>query len=143
MSHSKVKNWVHVIFHTKDSKPIIDIKIEDKIHDFIKKELNNMDCYVEEINGMKEHVHILFILNQQKCLADVVKQIKGSSSHCINQEGLTKNTFAWQIGYAAFSISESHVRNVANYIRNQKEHHKKMTFEMEFQSIMKALGMSD
>ena len=43
MSHSKVKNWVHVIFHTKDSKPIIDIKIEDKIHDFIKKELNNMD----------------------------------------------------------------------------------------------------
>jgi len=143
MSHSKVKNWVHVIFHTKDSKPIIDIKIEDKIHDFIKKELNNMDCYVEEINGMKEHVHILFILNQQKCLADVVKQIKGSSSHWINQEGLTKNTFAWQIGYAAFSISESHVRNVANYIRNQKEHHKKMTFEMEFQSIMKALGMSD
>ena len=92
---------------------------------------------------MKEHVHILFILNQQKCLADVVKQIKGSSSHWINQEGLTKNTFAWQIGYAAFSISESHVRNVANYIRNQKEHHKKMTFEMEFQSIMKALGMSD
>jgi len=66
-----------------------------------------------------------------------LKQIKGSSSHDINYEDLTRIKFSWQVGFGAFSVSESNVENVKLYIRNQKEHHKEMTFQEEYDKLIK------
>ena len=68
-------------------------------------------CFIKAIGGIEDHIHLLFLLNQNICLADLVKQIKGASSHWINQLNLSSEKFAWQTGYGAFSVSESQLLN--------------------------------
>lgn len=98
----------------------------------------NLDnCPVRIINGMPDHIHCLFLLSPQKSIADVVKQIKGGSSHYVNQNDLIVEKFAWQTGYAAFSVSKSVVERVFQYIKNQKEHHQKKTFQQEYDDFIK------
>ncbi len=137
MSHSLHKVWLHTIFSTKDRVPLINKKSEQKIYDFIRKELNKMGCSVKAINGMPEHLHILYLLNQQKSYADVIKQIKGSSSHWINEQNIIQEKFAWQTGYATYSVSESVSDKVYQYILNQKKHHETKTFMQEYEEFMK------
>ena len=94
----------------------------------MKGQLIELGCLVRIINGMQDHVHLLFLLNPQKALTDVLKQVKGNTSHWINEQDLIKEKFAWQNGYAAYSVSESQLGKVYNYILNQKQHHKMKTF---------------
>jgi REP element-mobilizing transposase RayT len=141
MSHSFNKIWIHAIWATKLRRPIIDSKIENKIYNFISEQLKEQGCHVRIINGMPDHIHCLFLLNRQKSIADVIKQIKGSSSHYINQNDLTTEKFAWQTGYAAFSVSESAVEKVYQYIKAQKEHHNKKTFQEEYDAFIKLNGL--
>lgn len=137
MSHSKVKIWLHGILGVKDRGNLIDLEIEEKIHNIIKKQIIETNCFLEEINGTENHIHILFLLNPQISISDFFKQIKGGSSHDINYEDLTRIKFSWQTGYGAFSVSESNLEDVKLYIKNQKEHHKKMTFQEEYDKLIK------
>jgi REP element-mobilizing transposase RayT len=120
MPHSFNKIWVHAIWATKERKPLINSNIESKIHVFISEQLREQGCLVRVINGMPDHIHCLFLTNPQKSIAEIVKQIKGSSSHYINQNNLIAMKFAWQTGYAAYSVSESVVEKVYLYIKNPK-----------------------
>jgi REP element-mobilizing transposase RayT len=79
----------------------------------------------------------LFLLNPQKPITEVIKQLKGSSSHYINQQNITNEKFAWQTGYAAYSVSESAMDKVYGYINNQKQHHSKRTFQTEYDEFIK------
>jgi len=79
-----------------------------------------MGCQVSIINGMPNHIHCLFRLSREKTIAEVMKQIKGSSSHFINQQKIIEKKFAWQAGYGVFSVSESALKIVYAYIKNQK-----------------------
>lgn len=90
---------------------------------------------------MSDHIHILFLLSPKFSNGDIFKNVKGESSHWINQSSLTKNKFAWQTGYGAFSVSESMVNEVEKYIANQKEHHRKMTFEEEVNLFVNKYGI--
>lgn len=112
MPHSFNKIWIHAIWSTKDRIPLIHSSVENRIHHFISEQLQEHGCPVRIINGMPEHIHCLFLLNPQKSIAEIIKQIKGSSSHFINQNNLIKEKFAWQTGYAAYSVSESVVDKV-------------------------------
>jgi REP element-mobilizing transposase RayT len=87
---------------------------------------------------MPNHSHLLILLPAALCLADVVNKLKTNSSRLMSQQG-TK--FEWQKGYGAFAVSTSHVEQVKAYIRNQKEHHKKRTFEEEFLAMLKKAGI--
>jgi putative transposase len=91
---------------------------------------------------MPDHVHALFLLNPQKSIADVIKQIKGSSSHSINGADLMLEKFAWQTGYAAYSVSESQLEVVYNYIKNQKQHHLKKNSQDEYDEFIKLHGLN-
>ncbi|MBX2888392.1 MAG: IS200/IS605 family transposase [Ferruginibacter sp.] len=124
MPHSYVKLWIHAIWTTKKRAPLIYPDVENIIHQFIFNQLYQQGCPVRIINGMPDHIHCLFLLNPQKSIADVIKQIKGSSSHYINQNHLINERFSWQTGYAAFAVSESVIERVFHYIRNQKMHHR-------------------
>lgn len=84
---------------------------------------------------MPDHIHCLFLQNPQKSTADIIKQIKGSSSHFINHENLIHEKFVWQTGYAAYSVSESILDKVIVYIKHQKHHHQKRSFQNEHQEL--------
>jgi len=140
MSHSYNKIWIHAIWSTKDRLPLIHAHAENNIHHFISEQLRELSCPVRIINGMPDHIHCLFLLNPQKSVADVIKQIKGSSSHYINQSNLINDKFSWQIGYAAYSVSESVIEKVYEYIKGQKEHHQKKTFKQEYDEYLKLYG---
>ena len=142
MSHSYNKIWIHSIYATKERRPLIEFDKEQVIYDHIKVQLGEVGCPLRIINGMQDHVHLLFLLNPQKALTDVLKQVKGNTSHWINEHDIIKEKFAWQTGYAAYSVSESQLSRVHNYIANQKQHHKKKTFAEEYEEFIKLHGFS-
>lgn len=137
MSHSLTKLWIHGIFGTKNRKPLLHTDIMKDVHIHLQEQLEEMGCEVRIINGTGNHVHQLFILSKEYSIAQVMKSIKGETSHWINQEDLVQSKFSWQVGYGAFSVSESQVRKVQRYIKNQEEHHRKMTFKEEYEKFMK------
>jgi putative transposase len=94
--------------------------MEEKIFEHIREQLEQLGCQVSIINGMPNHIHCLFRLSREKTIAEVMKQIKGSSSHFINQQKLIDKKFTWQAGYGVFSVSESALSIVHAYIKNQK-----------------------
>lgn len=143
MSHSFNKLWIHAIWATKNRQELIDYSIEKKVYDYIREELIEIACPVRIINGMPDHIHVLFLLNPQKSITDVIKQIKGSSSHSINGENLILEKFAWQTGFAAYSVSESQLNTVYNYIKNQKQHHLKKNGQDEFDEFVKLHGLNN
>ena len=142
MPHSFNKIWIHAIWATKDRMPLIQLNVENQIYQFISDQLREQNCPVRIINRMPDHIHCLFLLSPQKTISDVVKQIKGSSSHFINQQELIPEKFSWQTGYAAYSVSESVVNKVFEYIQNQKIHHQKKTFQQEYDEFIQLVGFS-
>ncbi len=141
MSHSYTKLWLHVVFSTKYRAPLIHPSIEGLVYGYLSQQLTEQGCIVKVINGMPDHVHLLFTQNHKLSVADTIKQIKGSSSHWINQQDIIKEKFAWQMGYGAFSVSESQVDKVFNYIVTQKEHHSTKPFLQEYDEFILAHGL--
>ncbi|MDA3943098.1 MAG: IS200/IS605 family transposase [Bacteroidetes bacterium] len=137
MSHSFNKIWVHAVWSTKNRLRLINPAIEKTLFDYLRQQFIESGCPVRIINGMPEHVHCLFLLNPNKTVTEVIKQVKGSSSHHINQQSILNEKFAWQTGYANFSVSESGVEQVYKYISNQKQHHRKRTFQEEYEAFLK------
>lgn len=143
MSHSYTKIWIHTIWATKERQNLILPNIENTIHGLIKSQLEELGCSVKAINGMPDHIHCLFLLNPQKSISEVIKTIKGGTSHDINQNDLTPSKFAWQTGYSAFSVSESVLEKVVMYIKNQKEHHTLKSFSDEYQDFLKLYDLEE
>lgn len=90
---------------------------------------------------MPDHVHLLVKLSPNKSIADVLRELKADSSGWIHKEFPALQAFSWQLGYAAFTVSESQVERVRQYIRNQKHHHRKVTFQDELLSLLRAHGV--
>ncbi len=141
MSHSLTKIWIHAIFGTKDRQPLIKKTVSDRVYEYIRAILEDLECPVNIVNGVEDHTHILFQLSPSRALAEVMQNIKGKSSHWINQENLLRTKFAWQKGYGAFSVSESAVTNVRNYIRDQEKRHKRMSFSEEYSLFLERYGI--
>lgn len=140
MSHSFHKIFIHAIWSTKDRHPFLNEKVQSPVYNFMQRQFEDVGCSVKIINGMPDHVHCLFVLNPQETLTKIIKQVKGSTSHFINQQDLISEKFSWQTGHAAYSVSESHLTRVYNYIAKQKEHHKKRTFNEEYDEFLKVYG---
>jgi len=144
MPHSLTYIRIHLIFSTKDRKPLILESFESNLNYHIKEKLSNdFESFVESIGGSKDHIHILFNHSPNHSLKDIVKGIKGESSHWINENNFLEEKFAWQAGYSAFSISIDKVAIVRNYIKNQKEHHKKILFIDEIRKFLKLYGFNE
>ena len=103
MSHSYFKIWIHLVFRTKNSSMIIKESFEEKLYPYLYNLLaNELSCIVKIINGTNNHIHILFQLNSNLALKDVVHRIKGSSSHWINQNNFIQNKFAYKLDMVHF-----------------------------------------
>jgi putative transposase len=143
MPHSFNKIRIHAVWSTKERQPLISRAAEIKIHNFLREELIELVCPVRIINGMPDHIHSLFLLNLQKSVAEVIKYVKGITSHSINDQNLISKKFSWQTGYAAYSVSESQLERVFQYIKNQKQHHNKKTFLQEYDELLAWHGLFD
>ena len=99
--------------------------------------IQNHGHKVLQINGMPDHVHVLIGMRPIQSLSDLMKQLKQDSSKWINQKRYVKGKFSWQAGYAAFSYSKSQLSNVINYIKNQEEHHRTISFAEEYLEYLK------
>ncbi len=141
MSHSLSKVWIHAIFGTKDKQPLIDKDNSFPIHRRVAEQFEKIGCQVQIINGISDHVHVLFLMPIDKSIAEIMKAVKGGSSHWLNRQEFMKTKFAWQIGYGAFSVSESQVEVVEEYIKNQVEHHRKRTYQEEIDLFLKNYGL--
>jgi REP element-mobilizing transposase RayT len=131
MTHSLCRIWIHGVWSTKYLLPLVKPEIEKEIHSYLYKQFYEMRCPARIINGIENHIHSLFLLSPSIAVSDLMKQVKGSSSRWIDKEKLSDDKFAWQIGYGAFSVSESDVPRIIRYIENQKEHHKRISFSDE------------
>jgi REP element-mobilizing transposase RayT len=105
------------------------------LYNKIRQICKNHDCYIDHINGIEDHVHLLIELKPKHCISDIVKTIKGNSWLWIRDENLSKGYFSWQDGFAAISISPSDLERVRRYIRNQEVYHKKKCFEEEMRTL--------
>ncbi len=137
MPHSFTHILVHYIFSTKDRKKYLTENVRARIFDYMGGIARKNNIQPQIINGVEDHVHMLVLLPKTLSIAKAIQLIKGGSSRWIHEEFPDLRHFAWQIGYGAFSVSLSNKENVVNYIKHQKEHHKKKTFKEEFIEFLK------
>jgi len=127
--------YIHLVFSPHLHCPIQSVRHQEQIFKFTAGLLNSMGHKSLAVNGMYDHIHIFFGLNPSRNISDVVKEVKRASTNFINQE-LLYSKYSWQTGYGAFSYSRSNIDNVINYIMNQKEHHKNITFREEYIELL-------
>jgi putative transposase len=137
MSHAFVKNHIHLVFSAKDRTKSIAKDIQPELWSYMAGICRNQGMAAIAINGMEDHTHVLFHLPPTTSLAKAVQLIKANSSKWMNEHG---RHFAWQEGYGAFGVSISNTDVVARYIRNQEQHHRKMTFVQEYRALLKKHG---
>ena len=128
--------WIHLIWASKNRQPFLNSDIRSKVFSHIRENAKEKGIHLDFINGYREHVHILFSMNQEQSIAKIVHLLKGESSHWINKNKLTENKFNWQEEYLAASISHSAIDRVRAYIKNQEEHHRIKSFSEEFKIHM-------
>ena len=126
----------HVIYSTKYRKPTIRAQWEDDLYGYIGGIVRDQKGTLLKCGGVDDHVHLLVKLSPTIAISDVLRKIKANSSKWINERQDVTQKFEWQSGYGAFSVSESQVPAVSQYIANQDEHHRKKTFEDEFLAIL-------
>jgi REP element-mobilizing transposase RayT len=141
MSHSKNKVWIHGVFSTKYRNPLIIKDLKTVVYENLHLQLKKSGCFLEAIGGIENHVHLLFLLNRSKSLSQVFQQAKGASAFDFNHQNIFVEPFHWQKGNGAFSVSESKVSSVVQYIQNQEEHHKKVGFDAEWRSLLEKHGL--
>jgi putative transposase len=127
----------HIVFSTKSRKQYLNNDQVHSIAKYIGGILGNHKGCLLLGNGMPDHIHLLCSLHPDSSVSEVARIIKANSSHWIHENYPKLKTFEWQEGYSAFSVSYSGVDKVLAYIRNQQEHHRKMTFEEELLSLLK------
>ena len=137
MSQSLCKIYLHIIFHVKTGSPLIEQEHLDQLHRYIGKLVNITGCQVLRVGGTGNHVHALVMFSKTETVAHVVEEMKRNSSRWIKTLSPGYEKFAWQGGYAAFSVSQSQVDMVIRYINNQAEHHKKQSFKDEYLAFLR------
>lgn len=138
MAQSLSSILIHLIFSTKHREPFITAEIESELHPYMAKIFRELKSPSLTIGGTYDHIHILFSLGRVIAIADLVEEVKTNTSKWIKTKGPEFKNFHWQSGYGAFSIGQSSVAAVKRYIRNQKEHHRRITFQDEYRKFLKA-----
>jgi putative transposase len=141
MPQSLAKDYIHLIFSTKNRERTIQNTIRSRLHEYMGGILNHHGCVPIEINSEPDYVHILFLMTRTESLSDVIGQLKKSSNDWLKSAGREYADFYWQGGYAAFSVSKSQVDEVRRYIQNQQEHHRVKSFQEELRAFFKAYEM--
>ncbi len=141
MSDSYTNLLYHIVFSTKERRPLITSKIEPQLYDYIGGIIRGLRGICLELNGAADHVHLLAKLRPDCALSDILRELKANASGWMHEVFPELSDFSWQRGYGAFTVSQSNVEQVSQYIRRQMEHHLKVSFRDEFIQFLKANGI--
>lgn len=141
MSHTYTNLLSHVIFSTKDRRPLIDSDLKPRLLGYMNGIASENGGKVLTLNAMLDHVHLLWELPATSSMSDALRVLKTNSSRWVGETFGPGKTFAWQTGYGAFSVSRSSVAAVAKYIEAQELHHQKRTFDEEFVQLLVKHGI--
>jgi putative transposase len=131
----------HILFGTKDRVPIIDSAWRSRLHEYLGGTIRGLGGFPEEVGGVTDHVHLLAGLKATHRLADVLRELKKASSMWVHEE-MRISHFAWQEGYAAFTVSATARESVRRYIADQEEHHRGRTFREEVVEMLEKAGVA-
>ena len=137
MAQSLCKIYLHIVFHIKTTSPVVDDEHLPRIHSYIGQLVNLTGCQVVRVGGVGDHVHFVCLLSRNESVSHLVEEVKRNSSRWIKTLSARYEHFAWQGGYAAFSVSQSVVDKTIEYVNNQQEHHKKVSFRDEYLQFLK------
>jgi REP element-mobilizing transposase RayT len=141
MSHTYTNIVIHALFSTKDRHPWLTPEIRDEAFCYLGGTINELGGQSLLVNGPRDHVHMLFVQPRTLSIADLMEKVKANSSGWVKDRWPNQRQFGWQTGYGAFSVSKSHVDQVKRYIRNQEEHHRKVSFQEEVLAFLKKQGV--
>jgi putative transposase len=113
----------HLVWATGNREPLLTPEIEARLYPFLVAKAGEVGAYVYAIGGACDHIHVIAAIPPHRSVADVVKRLKGSSSHYLNQTGSIEGGFAWQHGYGALSLGQRQRPLAQEYVARQKEHH--------------------
>jgi REP element-mobilizing transposase RayT len=131
----------HIVFSTKDRRPLITPECESRLHDYIGGIIRKAGGFSLELNGTKDHIHLLARLRPDRALSHLLGALKANATGWMHDIFPEVKDFFWQRGYGAFTVSQSDVNNVRNYIRRQKEHHLRLSFRDEFIRVLNENGI--
>jgi REP element-mobilizing transposase RayT len=132
---------VHVVFSTKDRMPVLDEAVRPDLYAYLATIVRNNECECFLVGGVADHVHLAIRLNRQANVADLVAEIKSSSSKWLKGQSPKLAKFAWQRGYGAFSVGPADLNALIRYIDTQEAHHTKQDFQDELRVFLKRYGI--
>lgn len=131
-----LKIWIHLVWATKNRQPVLAGDVRQAIFRHIKENGKEKNIHVDFVNGHVDHVHCLISLQAEQTISKVVQLLKGESSFWVNKNNLCRQKLIWQSEYFAVSVNERGVDRVREYIKNQEDHHRKKTFQEEYEEFL-------
>ena len=138
---SYVQVYYHIVYSTKNRFPCMNKEVREEIFKYKWGVLKNHQCHLYRLGGVEDHVHLFTHLHPTKSLAEIVRQLKTSTTRHIRKEGLIENFPGWQEEYAAFTKSHSDKNQTIEYIKNQEEHHRTISFVDELKQLLRDGGI--
>lgn len=132
---------VHLVFSTKDRQPWLGASIRPSLHAYLATVARNAGCECFRVGGVADHVHFAIRFSRTLTIADLVEELKTSSSKWLKTQSPELAGFAWQRGYGVFSIGHSDLDALRDYIDNQEEHHRTRTFQDEYRAFLTKYGV--
>jgi len=131
----------HIVFSTKDRAPVLDATVRPALHAYLATVARNADCECFRVGGVADHVHLAVRLSRTITMAQLIEELKTSSSKWLKTQSPALAAFAWQRGYGAFSVGPSDLNALLQYIDNQEEHHKTRNFQDEYRAFLMKYGI--
>ena len=140
MAHTYTQILVHMVFATKERRPLIMPQLKTDLHAYMAGISRNLGCHVYALGGVPDHCHLVFDLSPTIALADFANKVKAGSTKWARRERGRRN-FGWQRGYGAFSVSQQNLERAIQYVESQEAHHRKRSFQEELEAFMTLHGM--
>jgi putative transposase len=138
---SFISVWLHYVWTTKNHIPFLSDGIRGEIIAHIFENSRVKGIHLNQLNGHLDHLHALISLGATQNISEIMRNIKGESSHWINKNNLTLRKFEWQDDYYCVSVDYSHMKNLVKYIQNQVAHHSKATLDEELDILIVENGL--
>lgn len=136
MAQSLSNILLHLVFSTKNREPFIDESIERNLFKYVATVARNLHCPTHGIGAADDHIHLACSLARTVTVSQLVQDIKQDSSQWMKQQGPSYVDFSWQNGYGAFSIGQSQLGDLQRYIANQRDHHRRLSFQDELRQLL-------
>lgn len=136
MANTYSQITIQSVFAVKNRHNLITSSWRNDLHKYISGIISEIGCTSLAVGGWQDHIHVLFGLPVTMCISDVMRVVKTNSSKWINENNFLQSKFNWQKGYGAFSYSRSQRDILIPYIMNQEQHHKKVSFKVEYLEML-------